>query len=104
MLVVKQLDTPSPAELLYECYDNVQPVGRLQVTLQVDGNLQAQLFDTKRPEAARTLMAKLERDALAHNMTGLYLLARDQKEATIFEPAHYEPVEEGSLTLYKKLG
>src|SRR4051812_14474283 len=104
MLVVKQVAAEVEGELAYESYDNGQKVGRLTARFQPDGGLEARLWDTTRREAGRTLVAKLERDATANGIEKLYFLARDEKEREQFLPGGYEPVEEGGLLLYKKLG
>ena len=102
MLVVKQVEAAYPYQLAYECLNNGQTVGRLVARLTPDGLLEAALEDTVQREAGRTLVGKLERDAQANGLPGLYVLARDERERDTFLPAGYDPVEEGSLRLVKR--
>ncbi|MDB5082929.1 MAG: hypothetical protein JWP00_4853 [Chloroflexi bacterium] len=102
MLVVKQVEAAGENELAYECFNNGQRVGRLVARLAPDGLLEASLEQTVQREAGRTLVAKLERDAQAHGLAGLYVLPRDEKERDTFVPAGYEPVEEAGLKLVKR--
>lgn len=103
MLVVRQVEAEAANEIAYECYEGGAAVGRLVARWRSPGNLEVELKDTTRNEAGRTLVAKLERDALKNGVTGLYLLARSDKERDQFYPAGYDPVEEGSLRLFKLL-
>ena len=103
MLVVKRVEAEVEGELVYECYENGVKVGRVVARFRSEGGLEARLFDTSKREAGRTLMAKLERDAAANGVEKLYFGARDEKERDEFLPGGYEPVEEGSLQLYKRL-
>lgn len=103
MLVVKQVEAEVAGELAYEGYENGVKVGRVTARFRRDGGLEARLLDTSRREAGRTLVAKLEQDAAANEITGLYFLARDEKEREQFLPGGYEPVEAGGLLLYKRL-
>ncbi len=103
MLVVKQVEAEAEQELAYECYDNEQIVGRLTAQFRADGSLETRLFDITRREARRTLLAKLERDATAHGVAGLYLHVHDHKEGEDFLPAGYAPIQGEDLVLYKRL-
>ncbi len=102
MLVIKQVEA-GPGALAYECHADGQLVGRLAAVLRPDGGLAVRLIETTRNEAGRSLVAKLERDALAHDLTEIYLFARDTKEASQFEPAGYQPLEDDKLILLKRL-
>ena len=104
MLVVKQVDGAGPHELVYECFNNGQKVGRLVARPAPDGLLEASLEETAQREAGRTLVAKLERDARAFGLPGLYILARDERERESFLPAGYDPEGEDSLKLVKRFG
>src|SRR5690349_13065461 len=104
MLVVKRVEAEVEGELAYECYENGVKVGRVVGQFRPNGGLEARLFDTSKLEAGRTLLAKLERDAAANGVEELYFGARDEKERDQFLPAGYEPVEEDSLLLCKRLG
>lgn len=104
MLVVKQVAAEAEGWLAYEGYEDGVKVGRVTARFRPDGELEARLVDTSRREAGWTLVAKLERDAAANGITGLYFLARDEKEREQFLPGGYEPVVEGGLLLYKRLG
>lgn len=101
MLLVRQIEAENDSDLVYECYDNDRRVGRLVAKLRSDGMLEACLAETNRREAGRVLIAKLERDAIAHNLFGLYFTARNEKERDEFLPAGYEPVKDTNLLLFK---
>ena len=103
MLIVKAVEPERENELAYECYDNGERVGRLSATWQAEGYLIARLSETSRREAGRSLVAKLERDALANGLTSLYLEVRDAKEREQFLPTGYEPLTTDSLLLCKRL-
>ena len=101
MLTVKQVEAAHPGELAYECFNEGQPVGRLSARFTGEGELEAVLEDINLREAGRTLVAKLERDARANGLPGLYLLARDEREREAFLSNGFEPVAENGLRLYK---
>jgi hypothetical protein len=102
MLVVKQVEAAGENELAYECFNNGEKVGRLVARPGPDGLLEARLEDTAQREAGRTLVGKLERDAQTYGFPGLYVLARDENERDTFLSNRYNPVEEGSLKLFKQ--
>ncbi|MBN9387072.1 MAG: hypothetical protein J0I20_03385 [Chloroflexi bacterium] len=103
MLTVKQVEAASPHELAYECFNEGHRVGRLVAQLTPDGRLEAVLEEISQREAGRTLVAKLERDARANGLPGLYLLAHDERESAAFLSNGFEPIEEkeNALRLYK---
>jgi hypothetical protein len=101
MLLVRQIDAENASDLIYECYDNSRKVGKLVARLRSDGMLEACLEETIRREAGRVLVAKLERDAVAHGLAGMYFTARNEKERDEFLPAGYEPVAQTNLLLFK---
>ena len=103
MLTVRQVEGASPQELAYECFNDGQRVGRLVARPIPAGALEATLEETGQREAGRTLLAKLERDARAHGLPGLFLVARDEREREAFLSNGYEPVEPDGLRLYKPL-
>ncbi|HEX2915130.1 MAG TPA: hypothetical protein VH186_30340 [Chloroflexia bacterium] len=103
MLVVKQVDAANQNELAYECYEGAQMVGRLTAWIRPDRTLEARLSNISIREAGRTLMHKLERDASAYDLPGLYLQSADEKERDQFLSNGYEPVTPDTLLLYKPL-
>ncbi len=104
MLVVKQVEGASGEKLIYECHEAGRCVGRLTAQMRPGGMLEAQFREISHPEAARVLAAKLERDAVAHGLAGLYLWPRHEKERNSFLGAGYEPTDPHTLQLFKRLG
>ncbi len=103
MLLVRQVETEEEDTLVYECLDSGKRVGRLVARRRNAGTLEFGPIESSRRDVPRTLVAKLERDAIAQGIHTFYLTCRDEREVAIFEPAGYIAVEPNGLVLVKHL-
>lgn len=103
MLMVRRVEAKEEGSLFYECLENGRVVGKLEARLREAGILEIGPIESARRDVPRTLVAKVERDALSQNITTFYLNCRDTREAEIFEPAGYESREPGGLLMVKHI-
>ena len=104
MLTVRQGQAAVPGELVYECInEDSQMVGRLTARSHTDGAMTVRPIETQQQEAARSLLAAFERDALGKRVPTIYLECRDEKEKGRYLPAGYSEMSSGGNILVKKM-
>ena len=97
MLTVKSVLSEVAEELAYECYNDGLVVGRLVARLVSNRFLEVGLSQINHSEAARTLVANLEREAKPQGIKGIYLRVSSVREGQQFEAAGYKPLDDLKL-------
>ncbi len=103
MLTIRQGEGNKQGELKFECLEGDTVVGRLTAHTQPDGGLTVQPLETTQPEAARSLLAVLEREAVQQRVPTVYLEFQDEAEKARYLPAGYSQLPGGGNILVKKL-
>ena len=103
MLTVRRVEVGIEGELLYECVDNSAVVGRLQARSHPDGALRVLPIEAAVQEAARSLLAAFERDAVHQHVPAIYLECHNEAEKDRYLSAGYNPMGVDCVTLFKKI-
>lgn len=103
MPTVRKGESNQQGELRFECLQGDTVVGRLTAHTQPDGGMTVQPLETTQPEAARSLLAVFEREAVQQRVPTIYLEFQDEAEKARYLPAGYSQMPGGGNILVKKL-